>query len=207
MFKAAALMQPLGDPFNALVSNRTLDCCWTAVQRGSHSEALSKALCAPLVAVHKAAGGPLSQIYRPSNIQLNRLPCATLQPLINTVNGELGMASDVENKDVVIYYNDSIDSDNTASALALALAVAHKPNTRVIWILEPRQVSLGLSMSKEETARCLELIKEHPSSVRGTHFKVLLGGLLEEKDLASFQCLDASDRELASLKPSAPWAR
>lgn len=109
------------------------------------------------------------------------------------------MASDQMSKDIVIYYNDSIDSDNTAGALALAMALVHRPDTRVLWILEPRQVSLGLSMSKEEIARCLELIKQCPSSARGTPFKILLGGLLEEKDLANFECLDASDRELASL--------
>lgn len=137
---------------------------------------------------------------------LHGLSFNTFQPFIlrNTPTShqlgksELGMASGVMNEDVVIYYNDSIDSDNTAGALALALALVHRPNTRVLWILEPRQVSLGLSMSKEETARCLELIKEHPSSARGSPFKILLGGLLEEKDLASFECLDASDRELAS---------
>lgn len=111
------------------------------------------------------------------------------------------MASSMAREDVVIFYNDSIDSDNTAGALALVLALADRPNTRVLWILEPRQVSLGLSMSKEETARCLELIKSHPSTARGTAFKILLGGLLDEKDLASFGCLNASDRALVSSHP------
>ncbi|KAG4275185.1 hypothetical protein FPRO04_14431, partial [Fusarium proliferatum] len=42
-------------------------------------------------------------------------------------------------EDLVIYYNDSIDSDNFAAAMALLKATQWKPNVRVIWILEPRQ--------------------------------------------------------------------
>lgn len=108
------------------------------------------------------------------------------------------MVSTPPSEDIVIFYNDSIDSDNTASALALVQSLSCRPNTRVLWILEPRQVSLGLSMSKDETARCLELLKNHLSPTRGTPLKVLLGGLLEEKDLVSLGSLSADDHELAS---------
>ncbi|KAH7160678.1 hypothetical protein EDB81DRAFT_323034 [Dactylonectria macrodidyma] len=99
---------------------------------------------------------------------------------------------------VFIYYNDSIDSDNAAAALALMRATAGKPDTRVIWILEPRQVSFGLTMSGEQRVQCLKLIERHFPS-RGRPFKVLLGGLLNETDLDGIDQLSPQDRELLQL--------
>ncbi|KAJ0136969.1 Uncharacterized protein HZ326_20045 [Fusarium oxysporum f. sp. albedinis] len=52
--------------------------------------------------------------------------------------------------DLVIYYNDSIDSDNLAAAMALFKATCWKPTVRVLWILEPRQVCFGLSMTMDQ---------------------------------------------------------
>lgn len=98
---------------------------------------------------------------------------------------------------LVIYYNDSIDSDNWASALALIKATAQKQNTRVIWIAEPRQVSFGLFMEKDKQDKCLQLIKEHFPKKQPA-FKVLLAGLLREQDIAN---LPDSDREIVSLSP------
>ncbi|KAF7545969.1 hypothetical protein G7Z17_g8766 [Cylindrodendrum hubeiense] len=99
---------------------------------------------------------------------------------------------------VVIYYNDSIDSDNSAAALALMRATVGKADTRVIWILEPRQVSLGLTMTGEQRVQCLKLIERH-FPTRGRPFKVLLGGLLNEADLDGIDGLNAQDRELLQL--------
>ncbi|KAH8706414.1 hypothetical protein BGZ61DRAFT_388757 [Ilyonectria robusta] len=99
---------------------------------------------------------------------------------------------------LVIYYNDSIDSDNSAAALALMRATAGRADTRVIWILEPRQVSLGLTMTGEQRVQCLKLIERH-FPTRGRSFKVLLGGLLNEADLDGIDGLSAQDRELLRL--------
>lgn len=101
-------------------------------------------------------------------------------------------------QDLVLYYNDSIDSDNWAGALALMRQFDGVANTSVVWILEPRQVSLGLSMTAEQRGKCLELIKAHFPG-KGMPFKVLLGGLLEQADIDAIEGLSAEDRKLVSL--------
>lgn len=113
------------------------------------------------------------------------------------------MALSKAREDVFIFYNDSVDSDNAASALALA-KVPLSPNTKVIWILEPRQVSFGLSMSKDDTERCLQLIESHPSYKSEKPLRILLGGLLDEKDAVGVQS-DTSDCDLGSFRFRLRW--
>ncbi|KAM5353438.1 hypothetical protein ACJ41O_000088 [Fusarium nematophilum] len=105
---------------------------------------------------------------------------------------------------LVIFYNDSIDSDNWAAARALIRATADSPGTRLIWVFEPRQVSFGLTMSAEQQRRCLELIARYFPS-RGKPFKVLLGGLLNEGDVAGIDELADDDREILRLAIKPPY--
>ncbi|QLI74647.1 uncharacterized protein G6M90_00g112120 [Metarhizium brunneum] len=106
-------------------------------------------------------------------------------------------------QNVVIYYNDSVDSDNLAAAMALMRAMETRPNTRLLWIVEPRQVSFGLSPTKEQQDKCEEVVKKH-FPTRGNPWKILFGGLLSESDLNGIEELSTHDRELLQLavKPS-----
>uniref|UniRef100_A0A8H7NI10 Uncharacterized protein n=1 Tax=Bionectria ochroleuca TaxID=29856 RepID=A0A8H7NI10_BIOOC len=83
------------------------------------------------------------------------------------------------------------NSDNAAAALTLFKEVAQRrPTERVIWVMEPRQVAWGLSMSKEESDKCKKLlIMYFPDKYKTDHdaFKVLLGSRLEEKKLLERQ--------------------
>ncbi|CAH0051848.1 unnamed protein product [Clonostachys solani] len=101
------------------------------------------------------------------------------------------MAPHAQREDLTIYYNDSIDSDNAAAALALLKEVAQRrPAERVIWILEPRQVAWGPSMGKEESDKCKKLlIKYFPDKYKTDYdaFKALLGSRLKEKKLLERQ--------------------
>ncbi|KAH7323143.1 hypothetical protein B0I35DRAFT_427188 [Stachybotrys elegans] len=99
---------------------------------------------------------------------------------------------------LVIFYNDFIDSDNLAAALALARATNKRAATRVVWILEPRQVSLGLDMTPDQIARCKALLQKYFAS-RGNPFKLLLGGLLDQHDVDSISDIDAEERSLLQL--------
>ncbi|KAF5024995.1 hypothetical protein F66182_2946 [Fusarium sp. NRRL 66182] len=101
-------------------------------------------------------------------------------------------------EDIIIYYNDSIDSDNLAAALALWKATYQRPNTRLIWILEPRQVCFGLSMTAEQVSKCKELIQLHFPSL-GNPFKVVLGGLVNQQDLENIEGLGEADRKLLGM--------
>lgn len=101
-------------------------------------------------------------------------------------------------EDLVIYYNDSIDSDNLAAAMALFKATQWKPNVRVIWILEPRQVCFGLSMTVDQIARCKELIKQHFPSVENP-FKTLLNGDIKQQDIDDIKDLTDDDRKIVSF--------
>ncbi|KAI8648916.1 hypothetical protein NCS56_01508500 [Fusarium sp. Ph1] len=74
---------------------------------------------------------------------------------------------------IIILYNDSIDSDNWAAQ---------------------RAVSLGLNKSAEQQSGCLKLIIKHFQD-HGKPFKVLLGGLLTEKDVQSVPGLSEEDKE------------
>ncbi|KAF5230795.1 hypothetical protein FANTH_13687 [Fusarium anthophilum] len=75
-------------------------------------------------------------------------------------------------EDLVIYYNDSIDSDNLAAALAL-----FKPNVRVLWILEPRQ---------------------HFPSIENP-FKTLLNGDIKPQDIGFIKDLTKDDRKILEM--------
>ncbi|KAF5008133.1 hypothetical protein FDECE_5569 [Fusarium decemcellulare] len=105
---------------------------------------------------------------------------------------------------IIIFYNDSIDSDNWAAARALIRATARSPNTRIVWIFEPRQVSFGLAMSAEQQRRCLELITKHFPS-RGKPFKVLLGGLLSDRDVNDLEGLSEDDKAILRLAIKPPY--
>ncbi|KAH7173706.1 uncharacterized protein B0J16DRAFT_195830 [Fusarium flagelliforme] len=101
-------------------------------------------------------------------------------------------------ENLVIYYNDSIDSDNLAAAMALWKATYQRPNTRLIWIIEPRQVCFGLSMTAEQVSTCKDLIHQHFASL-GNPFKVLLGGLINQTDLDNIKTLTEVDRQLLQM--------
>ncbi|KFA71018.1 hypothetical protein S40288_10414 [Stachybotrys chartarum IBT 40288] len=107
------------------------------------------------------------------------------------------MTSAQKSRDVVIFYNDCIDSDNLASALALADAMKTRRATQVVWILEPRQVHLGLGMTNEEIEECKRLIGTHFETVE-TPTKVLVGGMLTETQVNAVT--DISDQERLLLK-------
>lgn len=62
--------------------------------------------------------------------------------------------------DIIIFHDDLTDSDNWAAAGLLAKA-AKSANVRVIWIIEPRQVSLSLYMSQEDMKNCVETIMKY----------------------------------------------
>ncbi|KAF4447654.1 hypothetical protein F53441_8858 [Fusarium austroafricanum] len=101
-------------------------------------------------------------------------------------------------ENLIIYYNDSIDSDNLAAAMALWKATFQRKDTRVIWILEPRQVCFGLSMTGEQVSKCKNLIQRHFPSL-GNPFRVLLGGLIKQKDLDDNEDLSDADREILQM--------
>ncbi|KAF5978997.1 hypothetical protein FCOIX_5565 [Fusarium coicis] len=97
--------------------------------------------------------------------------------------------------DLVIYYNDSIDSDNLAAAKALFNATYERPNTCVLWILEPRQVCFGLSMAKADMDRCEDLISQYFPTQKDL-LKCLLNGSLEKEDIDLIPDLTSGDREI-----------
>ncbi|KAF6519915.1 hypothetical protein HZS61_016332 [Fusarium oxysporum f. sp. conglutinans] len=100
--------------------------------------------------------------------------------------------------DLVIYYNDSIDSDNLAAAMALFKATYWKPTVRVLWILEPRQVCFGLSMTMDQITRCKELIKQHFPSFENP-FKTLLNGDIKQQDIDDIKDLTKDDRKILEM--------
>ncbi|KPA35560.1 hypothetical protein FLAG1_11732 [Fusarium langsethiae] len=82
--------------------------------------------------------------------------------------------------------------------MALWKATHKRPDTRLIWIIEPRQVCFGLSMTAKQVSRCQHLIQEHFPSL-GNPFKVLLGGLIEQVDLDNIKGLTKADRHLLKM--------
>ncbi|RYC79589.1 hypothetical protein BFJ63_vAg17527 [Fusarium oxysporum f. sp. narcissi] len=97
-------------------------------------------------------------------------------------------------ENLVIYYNDNTDSDNLAAARALFKATHQRPNTRVLWILEPRQVCFGLSMAMADMDRCKALIAQYFPSQQNP-FKTLLNGALKKEEIDDIQDLTPDDRE------------
>jgi hypothetical protein len=102
--------------------------------------------------------------------------------------------------DIFIFYDDLIDSDNWATALFILRAALKNPSIRVIWIVEPRQVAFGLSMTGAQIAGCQELLKKYFPAYPNT-FKTLLGGLLKQSDLDGLKGLTRVDRDLVSTTP------
>lgn len=99
---------------------------------------------------------------------------------------------------LVIFYDDLTDSDNWIAA-RFVHKWASTNGWRVIWIVEPRQVSFGLDMTEEQKSKCQKLIQKHfPDKGNRNAFKVLLAGLIDDQDLAKVK-LDEADRELVSL--------
>lgn len=103
-------------------------------------------------------------------------------------------------RDLFIYYNDTIDSDNWAAALALMRAMGESANSRIVWILEPRQVLFCPTIASHQQARCQELITRHFAQL-GNPFKVLLGGLLKEAQIEAIEGLSPDDKQLVTD----PW--
>lgn len=81
-----------------------------------------------------------------------------------------------------------------AAALALRNYTMNDPTTQVLWILEPRQVALGLQSRKDDIDACEELIKEYFPG-RGSPFKVLLGGFLTKEEIDRIQGLSEKQRD------------
>ncbi|GKU16215.1 unnamed protein product, partial [Fusarium langsethiae] len=107
-------------------------------------------------------------------------------------------------ENLVIYYNDFIDSDNLAAAMAVWKATCQKSNTRLIWIIEPRQVCFGLSMTDEQVDVCKGLIQKYFPSL-GSPAKVLLGGLIKQTDLDRIENLTEADRALLKMAVKAEY--
>src|SRR5690242_9418098 len=89
---------------------------------------------------------------------------------------------DMANSSLVVFSNDLTDSDNWAAARYLLQACRKSGTRRIIWIIEPRQISLGLSMTAAQIDGCKKLIAEH-FATREKPLKVLLAGLLEARDI------------------------
>lgn len=85
-------------------------------------------------------------------------------------------------ENLVIFYNDLLRSDTIPAALAVVREAQAKPNTRIVWILEPRHVAVGLHMTEEEKTACKALLAEH-FPLHGNPAKVLTGGLLLQAEL------------------------
>ncbi|KAI0098190.1 hypothetical protein GGR51DRAFT_538526 [Nemania sp. FL0031] len=106
-------------------------------------------------------------------------------------------------KDIIVYHDDLTDSDNWATARFLQHAALKSPSIEVIWIVEPRQVSLGLSMTEEQIQACRNLLESYFPSL-GDSYKVLRGGLLTRSDLDKIEGLAEHDRYLLefAIKPA-----
>ncbi|KAI0868313.1 hypothetical protein GGS24DRAFT_482790 [Hypoxylon argillaceum] len=106
-------------------------------------------------------------------------------------------------KDIIIYHNDLTDSDNWATARFLQRATLENPSIDVIWIVEPRPVSLGLSMTKNQIDACRELLELYFPSYEDS-YKLLRGGFLQQSDLDKIEGLTKQHRDLLefAIKPA-----
>ena len=89
-------------------------------------------------------------------------------------------------KRLFIYYNDSTDPDNTAATVLWATMLKRNPSLVGMFILEPRHVSLGLSMTPDEVHQCqklLEKYKHYWPMLPSKASVALLRGSLSWKDL------------------------
>ncbi|KAI0545600.1 hypothetical protein F4679DRAFT_560570 [Xylaria curta] len=106
-------------------------------------------------------------------------------------------------KDIIIYHNDLTDSDNWAAARFVQHAALKSPSIEVIWIVEPRQVSLGLSMTEKQISACRHLLKTHFPSYKDS-YQPLRGGFIQQSDLDNIEGLTEHDRHLLefAIKPA-----
>lgn len=85
-------------------------------------------------------------------------------------------------ENTIVFYDDLTDSDNWAAAIFLQRAALKSSFTNIIWIVEPRQVSLGLSMTGDQINECKDLLKRY-FPLCGDPFKALWGGVVRQDDL------------------------
>ncbi|KAG4266685.1 hypothetical protein FPRO04_13205 [Fusarium proliferatum] len=85
-------------------------------------------------------------------------------------------------EDLVIHYNDSINSDNLAAASAL----------------------LKATQGKRNIARCKELINQHFPSVENP-FKTLIGGETKQQDIDDIKDLAEDDRKILEMAVKAKY--
>ncbi|KAI1744680.1 hypothetical protein F4680DRAFT_233395 [Xylaria scruposa] len=106
-------------------------------------------------------------------------------------------------KDIIIYHNDLTDSDNWAAARFVQHAALKNPSIEVIWIVEPRQVSLGLSMTEMQISACRHLLKTYFPSYKDS-YQPLRGGFIQRRDLDNIEGLTEHDRHLLefAIKPA-----
>jgi len=122
-------------------------------------------------------------------------------------------------KVVVVFYNDLTDSDNWLAARALLEAARNGGRNgheiEIIWIIEPRVISLGRAMTQEQQNACQALIKKYFPRFENA-FKALLAGLVTQHDIREAQNkppdgqepLSPEDAKLVSTVLSTfSWAR
>ncbi|KAH8885283.1 hypothetical protein GQ53DRAFT_696167 [Thozetella sp. PMI_491] len=107
-------------------------------------------------------------------------------------------------ENIVVYHNDLTDSDNWAAARFLHQAAVNSAATRIIWVIEPRRVSLGHYVTTQRKNACLRLLEKHFPS-RGSPLKVFLRGALQETDLDALGDLSEDERDLLSLAMKIPY--
>lgn len=103
---------------------------------------------------------------------------------------------------VIIYYNDLIDSDNWVTAKFLQDAAQSLPSTRVIWIIEPRRVSLGRPVTAGTLGECTVLMEKSGLTDRPKGLKVAIGGLLTEERIAALAVKDLTKDNLVREHPN-----
>lgn len=108
------------------------------------------------------------------------------------------LATSGMDKDIIIYHNDLTDSDNWATARFLQRATLENPSIDVIWIVEPRPVSLGLYMTKKQIDACRELLELYFPSYEDS-YKLLRGGFLQQSDLDKIEGLTKQHRDLVII--------
>jgi hypothetical protein len=96
--------------------------------------------------------------------------------------------------EILVYDNDSTDSDNWATAVTLQRIVPRNPSVELIWIYEPRHANFECFMTPEQTSACLELIRTYFSS--RNPMKTLLRGDLQLSDLDKLEGVTEKELEL-----------
>jgi hypothetical protein len=114
------------------------------------------------------------------------------------MKGNLSSSVVPANKNIILFSNDLIDSDNWAAAWAVAVAAMGDASTEVIWIVEPRKVALGLSMTSAQLGKCLELVSKYFPG-RGKALKVMVGALLSVSDVEDLEGVTEEERSLVCM--------